>query len=331
MKLIIKLSPEITIKTRPVRKRFVQQLHTNIRRVLKRRGLSADVVWRWDMLEVNIPVTIGTDLPLSERVLVDTVRSQDADDAGNAASPRVANGAAQATTSYAARCEQVMDTLQTVPGISYFIRVQERELTALEQDPALEEIYQHTLAVVGDQLVGKTFLVRCKRQGDHSFNSHDVERYVGGGLNQNTDALGVQMRDADVSVNLEIKRRRLFIVEGRQQGMGGYPLGCVGPAIALMSGGYDSSVASFEMIRRGVETHFCFFNLGGHAHEVGVKQVSHFLWDRYSSSHRTAFINIQFEAVVEEILTKISSPYMGVILKRMMDSRRKCSCGENEN
>ena len=128
MKLIIKLSPEITIKTRPVRKRFVQQLHTNIRRVLKRRGLSADVVWRWDMLEVNIPVTIGTDLPLSERVLVDTVRSQGDDDAGNAASPRVANGAAQATTSYAARCEQVMDTLQTVPGISYFIRVQEREL-----------------------------------------------------------------------------------------------------------------------------------------------------------------------------------------------------------
>lgn len=295
MKLIVKLSPEITIKTRPVRKRFVQQLHTNIRRVLKRAALSADVVLRWDMLEVIIPVQLEADADL-----------------------------APADSSYPARCQQAIDVLKRIPGIAYFIRVQESRPASLQSsDPrhkqaALDEIFQQTLATVGEQLADKTFLVRCKRQGNHSFTSHELEQYVGGGLNQHTAAKGVRMRDADITVNLEVKRERLFIVEGREQGMGGYPVGCVGPVLSLMSGGYDSSVASYEMIRRGAETHFCFFNLGGHAHEVGVKQVSHFLWDQYGSSHRTAFINVGFESVVEEILNRISKPYMGVILKRMM-------------
>ena len=63
---------------------------------------------------------------------------------------------------------------------------------------------------------------------------------------------------------------------------------------------------------------FCFFNLGGHAHEVGVKQVAHYLWDRYGSSSRVAFLSVPFESVVEEILDKVDNAYMGVVLKRMM-------------
>ena len=301
MKLIIKLSPEITIKTRPVRKRFTQQLHTNIRRVFKRLAIPADVVLRWDMLEVVIPTSIATDK------LDDSTSNED-------------SLISEASTSYSQRCEHAMASLKKIPGIAYFIRVQERKLgePINDKEKALDQIYQETLPLVAEQLKAKTFRVRCKRQGDHVFNSHDVERYVGGGLNQHTEALGVSMRNADVTINLEIKQQRLFIVEGREKGLGGYPTSCVGPVLSLMSGGYDSSVASFDMIRRGMETHFCFFNLGGHAHEVGVKQISHFLWEQYASSHRTAFINVNFERVVEEILTNISSPYMGVVLKRMM-------------
>lgn len=297
MKLIIKLSPEITIKTRPVRKRFTVQLQTNIRRALKRQSLPADVVLRWDMLEIVIPRTVRSDIE----------RDIDTPDG-------------TITTSYDERCEQAIDALKRIPGIAYFIRVQERSLAELMNNKAamLDKIYQETLALHGEFLANKYFVVRCKRHGDHDFTSQEVETYVGGGLNQHTDALGVRLRHPDITINLEIKHERLFVVEHRQQGLGGYPTGCVGPVLSLMSGGYDSSVASFEMIRRGMETHFCFFNLGGHAHEVGVKQVSHYLWEQYASSHRIAFVNVNFERVVEEILSIVNKPYMGVILKRMM-------------
>ncbi|MNF93711.1 tRNA sulfurtransferase [compost metagenome] len=72
------------------------------------------------------------------------------------------------------------------------------------------------------------------------------------------------------------------------------------------------------MMRRGLMTHFCFFNLGGRAHELGVMEVAHFLWKKYGSSQRVLFVSVPFEEVVGEILGKVDNSYMGVTLKRMM-------------
>lgn len=100
--------------------------------------------------------------------------------------------------------------------------------------------------------------------------------------------------------------------------MGGFPLPTQEDVLSLMSGGFDSGVASYQMIRKGARTHFLFFNLGGAAHEIGVKQVSHYLWKQYSSTHKVRFITVDFEPVVAEILENIESSQMGVVLKRMM-------------
>lgn len=61
-----------------------------------------------------------------------------------------------------------------------------------------------------------------------------------------------------------------------------------------------------------------FFNLGGQAHELGVKQMAYHLWSRYSLSHKVWFITVDFEPVVAEILKTIDDGHMGVVLKRMM-------------
>ena len=64
--------------------------------------------------------------------------------------------------------------------------------------------------------------------------------------------------------------------------------------------------------------HFCFFNLGGRDHELGVKEVSYYLWDKFGANRRVKFISVPFEAVVGEILENVENSQMGVILKRMM-------------
>ncbi|NNL57299.1 MAG: tRNA 4-thiouridine(8) synthase ThiI [Pseudomonadales bacterium] len=284
MKFIVKLSPEITIKTRPVRKQFVARLQANIRKICRRRELGGDMVRRWDMLEVVLD-------PQHE----------------------------ESCAAHQQRCSNVAQVLRTTPGIAHFLEVAEHNLDLSGSgDEILERIARAAGAVYAAQLPGHSYAVRCKRHGEHDFNSQRVEEYVGAWLGQRCDNNGVDLHHADITVALEIKRERLFIVKQRHAGLGGLPLGCVGQVLSLISGGYDSSVASYQTIRRGMETHFCFFNLGGHAHEVGVRQVAHFLWDRYASSHRTAFISVNFEPVVEEILHKVAKPYMGVVLKRMM-------------
>ncbi|NND68894.1 MAG: tRNA 4-thiouridine(8) synthase ThiI, partial [Halioglobus sp.] len=206
----------------------------------------------------------------------------------------------------------LVEAMRNTSGVTYILEVNEHPL------PALDDMVDHVLPVYGARLEGATFAVRCKRTGDHDFTSVDVERAVGGALLANTGAAGVQLKNPDVTVELEISRKTLFIIGQRHRGPSGYPVGSVDPVISLISGGFDSPVASYLTMRRGMRTHFLFFNLGGRDHEIGVKEVALYLWQKYGCGQRVLFISVPFEEVVAELLTKVQDSQMGVLLKRMM-------------
>ncbi len=268
MKFIIKLFPEITIKSQSVRLRFIKMLAGNIRNVLKTYDESLAVVRHWDHI---------------------IVRAKDE-------SQRPA----------------IRDALTRIPGIHHILEVEESPFTSMH------DIFERALDHYRVELEGKTFCVRVKRRGKHEFTSIEVERYVGGGLNQNIESARVKLTNPDVTVNLEIEDDRLLLVTGRSEGIGGFPIGTQEDVMSLISGGFDSGVSSYMLIRRGCRVHYCFFNLGGAAHEIGVRQVAHYLWNRFGSSHRVRFVAINFEPVVGEILEKVDDGQMGVVLKRMM-------------
>ena len=206
----------------------------------------------------------------------------------------------------------LIETLKCIPGVAQFIEVQKTDFTDVH------DIFEKTLAVHAKTIENKTFCVRVKRTGNHDFNSLKVEQYVGGGLNQSVDSASVKLKNPDVTVRLEIKNDDLFIVTQTHKGLGGFPIATQEDVLSLMSGGFDSGVASYQMIKKGARTHYCFFNLGGSAHEVGVKQVSYYLWNKFGASHRIKFFAVDFEPVVAEILEKVENGQMGVVLKRMM-------------
>ena len=207
---------------------------------------------------------------------------------------------------------QVSDVLAHTPGIANFSLIKAYPVGDLD------DIFKITLTHWKDALAGKTFCVRARRHGNHDFTSTQVEQYVGGGLLHNSDAKGVELRNPDIVVPLEIKWDRLFVITKKTQGLGGYPLGAQDPVLSLISGGFDSTVSTYLCIKRGLRAHYCFFNLGGRAHEIGVKEVSYYLWNKYGASHRVKFVTVPFEDVVREIIEKVDNAYMGVTLKRMM-------------
>ncbi|WP_338491522.1 tRNA uracil 4-sulfurtransferase ThiI [Erwinia aphidicola] len=268
MKFIIKLFPEITIKSQSVRLRFIKILTGNIRNVLKPFDETLAVVRHWDNIEV---------------------RAKDE-------SQRAA----------------IIAELTRIPGIHHVLAVEDRPYTDVHN------IFEQVLEMNRERIEGKTFCVRVKRRGKHEFSSQDVEHYVGGGLNQHVASAQVQLNRPEVTVNLEIEDDKLVLVTARYEGIGGYPIGTQEDVLSLISGGFDSGVSSYMLMRRGCRVHYCFFNLGGAAHEIGVRQVAHYLWKRYGSSHRVRFVAIDFEPVVGEILEKVDDGQMGVVLKRMM-------------
>ncbi|KPZ58895.1 tRNA uracil 4-sulfurtransferase ThiI [Pseudoalteromonas sp. P1-7a] len=270
LKFIVKLHPEIAIKSRSVRKRFTKVLENNIKIMLRRVDEKVQVRNNWD----NISVVTKLD-------------------------------DAQTRLNF-------IDSLQRIPGIVQFIEVTETDFTTLD------DIYKKAIDLVGHTIVGKTFCVRAKRIGEHDFTSTDLERYVGGGLNQHVEGARVKLSRPEVTIRLEVKDDKAYIVTKTHLGMAGFPLPTQEDVLSLMSGGFDSGVASYQMIRKGARTHFLFFNLGGAAHEIGVKQASYYLWKKFSSTHKVKFITVDFEPVVAEILENVENSQMGVVLKRMM-------------
>lgn len=267
MKFIIKLFPEITIKSQSVRLRFIKILTTNIRNVLKPYDESLAVVRHWDHIEVR--------------------------------------------TKDESKSQVIRDGLTRIPGIHHILDVEDVPFTDMHN------IFEQALELYRETLIDKSFCVRVKRRGQHEFSSIEVERYVGGGLNQHIESARVKLTNPDVTVNLEIENDRLLLVKSRSEGIGGFPVGTQEDVMSLISGGFDSSVSSYMLIRRGCRVHYCFFNLGGAAHEIGVKQVAHYLWNRFGSSHKVRFVAVNFEPVVGEILEKVEDGQMGVVLKRM--------------
>ena len=268
MKFIIKLFPEIMIKSESVRKRFVKILTSNIRNVLTKYDDTVAVIKHWDYIEVRSK--IDANLPM------------------------------------------LIEQLQRIPGIHHFLQVEEKPFANLH------EIFEQTLSDVASQLENKTFCVRVKRKGKHEFNSLEAERYIGGGLNQHIASAKVQLKNPDVTVRIEIEDDKMMLVRARYEGIGGYPIGTQEDVLSLISGGFDSGVSSYMLLRRGSRVHYCFFNLGGAAHEIGVKQMAYHIWQRYGSSHNVRFVAINFEGVVGEILENVDNGQMGVVLKRMM-------------
>lgn len=207
---------------------------------------------------------------------------------------------------------EIIDLLQRIPGINQVLQVQESQFTDLD------DICKQVAQVWEPLLLGKTFAVRVKRRGEHPFSSMEVARYVGGYLFQNCDTNGVNLKNPDQIIEFDVIDNTLIQSHCRIKCLGGMPLPSQEDVLSLVSGGYDSGVATYQMIRRGTRTHFCFFNLGGREHEIGVKQVSYYLWKRYSESHRVKFISVDFAPVVADILENVDNSQMGVVLKRMM-------------
>ncbi|QKF73037.1 tRNA uridine 4-sulfurtransferase [Aliarcobacter faecis] len=197
----------------------------------------------------------------------------------------------------------------------------EQVLEAIQIDNmyTLDDIKVEVNRYMAHTIVDKTFVVRAKRVGTQDFKSTNIEQTVGGYmLACNPKTKGVDLRTAEVTINLELEHAKLNIITKKHYGLGGFPLGTQGEILSLMSGGFDSTVASYLAIKRGLKTHYIFFNLGGVAHEIGVKQVSWYLWNKFATSHRVSFITIPFEDVVGQIFKDISPSYMGVMLKRLM-------------
>lgn len=105
----------------------------------------------------------------------------------------------------------------------------------------------------------KSFAVRGRRVGTHKFTSQEMAGFCGSVIVKKTGA-PVNLSKPDFKFFVEVRENKTYIFHEKIQGIGGLPVGTQGKVIALVSGGIDSPVATFLMMKRGCEVIVLHFN-----------------------------------------------------------------------
>jgi tRNA uracil 4-sulfurtransferase len=139
-----------------------------------------------------------------------------------------------------------------VPGLSV---VQ----PALRVEPAVDSASRAAIELLRDESV-RTFAVRSRRR-EKTFPvaSMELSRLLGAAV-QEALGLGVDLRRPDIELHVDAYEHELFVSVDRLRGAGGLPVGTSGRALVLLSGGIDSPVAAYRMMKRGLRCDFVHFS-----------------------------------------------------------------------
>ena len=122
-------------------------------------------------------------------------------------------------------------------------------------DPSLSSTSELCAQVSADMLKeGQSFAIRARRAGTHDFSSRDVARACGDAVLQRMKrGVRVDLDNPDVEISVEVRQEKGYVFTESVKGVGGLPNGTQGKMVALISGGIDSPVAAWLMMKRGCE------------------------------------------------------------------------------
>ncbi len=181
----------------------------------------------------------------------------------------------------------------------------------------LEDLVARASEFFSDKVKGKVFRVRARRVGSHNFTSKDVERILGAKLLE-LGASKVNLENPEYTAYVEIRGRRLFMYDKIYEGPGGLPLGSEENVLVLFSGGFDSTVASWMLMKRGCPVHLVHYDLGFPETVKVALEAAKFLSDNWSYGHKMRMYIVNFKGAALIVNGLISPPYRTLVMRGLM-------------
>lgn len=193
---------------------------------------------------------------------------------------------------------------------------------AVACEPKLEVVSEVAVEVAKKVIgEGEKFAVRPRKAGELDFSTQKIGEVVGAAICEGLADRKpkVNLSAPDKEIHVEIRQKRAYVFTEICEGVGGLPYGTQGRVVALVSGGIDSPVAAWLMMKRGCEVIPVYMNNAPFLDEAGQRRAFEVIkvLGSWAPKPLRAY-DVPHGENLAEITKKCSARYTCVLCKRMM-------------
>jgi len=192
-------------------------------------------------------------------------------------------------------------------------------------EPTLEAIVGAARAALDEALDGlapdRTVTVRVRTsRADKRFpmTSAEIDRHVADEILPRHDRLVVRLKGAEITVGIDLRTERAYVFAQKLPGPGGLPVGTLGGAVCLLSGGIDSPVAAWMAMKRGCRVAFVSFHSYPYIGEGSRHKIVKLVRQLARYQPESVLYSVPFAAIQETIRDRAPEGYRTVLYRRMM-------------
>ncbi len=206
--------------------------------------------------------------------------------------------------------ERIKESLSLLPGISSFG-------LALRTILKIEEIKKKALGL----LKGKefeSFKIDTKRSLKRfPMKSPEVNNVVGQFIVEKLNKK-VDLKSPEKIIFIEICEKEGFVYDEKIKSIGGLPVGASGKVLCSLSGGLDSPVSGFLMMKRGCQVVFVHIHNKTQVKEAVKSKLDRLVKELTKVQLKSKFYLVPFEKIQQKIILTVPAKYRMIVYRRFM-------------
>lgn len=211
--------------------------------------------------------------------------------------------------------KEIIPILKKIPGIYSFSIVARCETN-------IEAIKEKALEVLkAKDYKNAKFKVDTNRgYKEFPMTSQEITKEVSRTLFKNLEGLKADVHNPDFVLNIDVRYEGTFIFTDIIMGLGGFPAGILGKTVLMISGGIDSVIAGYEVIKKGMDVEAVHFASPPHTSDMALQKVVDLLQELtiYTSNQNINLYVVPFTKIQDEIYKYVREDYGITIMRRMM-------------
>ena len=181
----------------------------------------------------------------------------------------------------------------------------------------LDKVKEALPGLLGDRSFGSFRITTNRADKRFPFNSEQINRDLGAYVKELTGAR-VDLTNPDLQIFLDVQSKGILVYFEEVTGYGGLPVGVSGEVMCMLSGGIDSPVAAWQMMKRGCRAHFAHFHSYPLVDRSSIEKAADLAQHLTRHQYRSSLTLIPLGEIQKRIIVATPPSYRVILYRRFM-------------